>query len=226
MRAILVAMFVMCLGPAGAAADEDDPKLERALTAPSPLVLADEDDPKLARGAPGVHKPFSWNIKHPVPRFKLAYRRLSTSGLDNDTIDFNVTELDYYPFSGWFRLGMDTELGIGADKYSSWFFTVGAALGVQWPGRVTPFIDGRFVAGLIGGSYSGQSAVSWVYMGGLETGIELYVASRFYFTAALGWAHPVFSGIDVAYVRAHPLLDPQRKEFSNDTFTLKVGLGL
>jgi hypothetical protein len=63
-------------------------------------------------------------------------------------------------------------------------------------------------------------------MGGIEAGVELYVASRFYFTASIGWLHPVFSGIDVEFVRKNPMLDPQRKEFANDTVTVKIGLGI
>jgi hypothetical protein len=222
-----VGILLLAATRAGAAApDDDDPKEYRGeLGAPAaPTTLAAEDDPKLARGASVSRR--VWKNTHPVPRFKLAYRRLSTHGLENDTIDFNVVEIDYYPSSHYFRFGVDTEVGIGSDKYSSWFFTVGGAVGLQYPWRVTPFVDARFIAGLVGGSFMGQSAVSWIYMGGIEGGIEAYVAGRFYVTAAIGWAHPVFSGIDVQYVREHPTLAPARKDFANDTFTFKVGLGL
>jgi hypothetical protein len=220
MRAAL--LLVLALGNA-ARAEEDDPKWARSSREPESWA-AGEDDPKLARSGHAVLR-HSFAITHYVPRFKLAYRRLTTAGLDTP-IDFNVVELDYYPSSGYFRFGLDTELGIGPTNYGAWFFTVGANVGFQWPWRVTPFLDARFVAGLIGASYMGQGAVSWIYMGGLEAGVEVYVASRFYFTAALGWAHPVWSGIDVAYVRAHPMLDPMRKDLANDTFTFKLGLGL
>jgi hypothetical protein len=226
MRALVVGGLLMVAGAAyaqEAPAPEDDPKLERPAPVVAAAPLGDEDDPKLARGAVTRRK---LKLDHYVPRVKLAYRRLTFAGLDSDTIDFNTIELDYYPFSSWVRLGIDTEIGIGSDKYSSWFFTVGGTLGLQYPWRVTPFIDGRFVAGLIGGSYLGQTAVSWVYVGGIDIGCEFYTVGRLLVTAAIGWAHPVFSGIDAAYVRAHPMLEPQRKELSYDTFTFKIGIGL
>ena len=121
--------------------------------------------------------------------------------------------------------GLDTEVGVGT-LYSAWYVTVGAVLGFQYPWRVTPFVEGRFTAGLIGASYMGQSAVSYLYVGGIEGGAEFYLVSRFHVTASVGWAHPVFSGIDVDYVKAHPMLDPARKDFAADTFTFKIGLGL
>ena len=70
--------------------------------------------------------------------------------------------------------------------------------------RVTPFLEGRFVAGIMGGSYMGQAAVSWIYEGGIDTGIEVYYARRFYVSAAIGWAHPVYGGVDVAALNAEP----------------------
>jgi hypothetical protein len=219
------ALLVMVLLQAAVAAEEDDPKWARGTVVErEPAALPDEDDPKLSRGV-AVRRPHPGYDDHPVPRFKLAYRALSTSGLQNDRIDFHAAELDYYPFSGWVRFGLDTELGLAGGAYDAWYFTVGAVLGLQYPWRVTPFLDARFNAGLIGASFMGQSAVSYIYTGGLEAGIELYVVSRLYLTAAVGWAHPVFSGIDINSVIAHPMLDPERKDFAADTFTFKVGFG-
>lgn len=221
-----LALITCLLVAARTEAQEDDPKLARAAERKAgslALALPDEDDPKLARG---LVLRRSWQDLHGVPRVKLAYRRLTTAGLQNDTIDFNAVELDYYPSSAYFRFGLQTTLGFGANPYSSWLFTVGATMGLQVPWRVTPFVEGRFAAGLIGATFMGQNAISYIYAGGVEGGVELYLAGRFYLTASMGWAHPVFSGIDVASVRANPLLNPQRKDFAADTLTFKVGLGL
>ena len=70
----------------------------------------------------------------------------------------------------------------------------------------------------------GQSAVSWIYEGGIDTGIEVYYARRFYVSAAIGWAHPVYGGVDVAQLNQNQII--VRKDFATDSFTFKVGLGL
>ena len=187
-------------------------------------LLEDEDDPKLARGA--SQRTGWWRPRHDVPRLKLAYRRLVAAGLEGGEAPFDVVELDFYPVSGLVRFGIDTELGWSGGPYGLWYLTTGATLGLQWPARVTPFVEGRFGAGLFGGSLRGQAAVSWIYQGGIDTGIELYYARRFYLSAAIGWVHPVYGGVDVAALNAHPNLAPVRKDFADDSFTFKVGLGL
>ena len=222
MRALVVVVSFALAVPAWAGpapGGDDDPKAARGATLDEePLPLPNEDDPKLARGAPHPKA-------HPVPRFELSYRWLQAAGLSGGSLAFHAVELDYFPVSGYFRFGLDTELGLSGGAFNAWFFTVAAVAGVQYPWRVTPFLDGRFAAGLVGASYLGQSAVSYIYVGGIEAGADVYFAGRFYLTAALGWAHPVYSGIDVDYVKAHPTLDPMCKSFSNDTLTFKVGLG-
>ena len=132
-----------------------------------------------------------------MPRFQLAYRRLVAAGPTGGDAPFDVVEVDFYPVSSLVRFGLDGEFGwAGGDGL--WYFTVGAVLGMQYPARVTLFLEGRFVAGLVGGSFMGQAAVSWMYQGGIETGVEIYYWRRFYVSAAVGWAHPVYNGIDVA----------------------------
>jgi hypothetical protein len=185
-----------------------------------PWVHPDEDDPKLARVE--VRTAW-WRTTHDVPRFKLAYRRLWIAAPDNGTQPFDAVALDFYPLSRIVRLGIQGEFGWGGGDYSLWYFLTGVALGLQYPARVTPFVEGRFVAGVVGGSFMGQAAASWMYQGGIETGVEIYYASRFYLSAAIGWAHPVYGGVDVAALKQDVIV---RKDFANDTVTVKVGLGL
>lgn len=182
--------------------------------------LPDEDDPKLARAAPAPW----WPPRHAAPRLKLSYRRLVAAGLAGGTQPFDVVELDGYPQSRLVRIGIGGEFGWSGGDYGLWYVAVGLTAGVQWPARVTPFVEGRFVAGLLGGTFNGQSALSWIYQGGLETGIEIYLVRRYYLSAAIGWAHPVYGGVDVAALDANQALIP--KNFSADSFTFKVGLGL
>jgi hypothetical protein len=231
MRPLVVALAVIAALPAAAAAAapddvDDDPRRTRLA---APLVRpCEDDDPKLSCGAgpAAVRRPF-WATGHAVPRFKVAYRWLTARALTGGELQFHALSLGFYPASMRFlRVGVDAELGYAGGPYSQWYFTVGPTLGFQYPARVTPFVDARFSAGLAGGSDLGFIAVSYMYTGGLEAGVELYVAGRFYLTAALGWAHPVYSGIDLTALMLNPMLQPPRKEFSDDTFTFKVGFGL
>jgi hypothetical protein len=207
-------------------ADEDDPKMTRspavAATPPSsPQSLADEDDPKLSRRP--VPRRW-WRPTHPVPRFKLAYRYLDLAGLSGGTQHFDAVGVSAYPLSTLVRLGIEAEFAWGGGPYQMWLATLGLAAGVQYPARVTPFLDGRFVAGVVGGTIMGATAASWLYAGGLETGIEVYYARRYFVTLALGWMHPVYGGIDVnAAAKTHAIV---MRDFINDTLTFKVGLGL
>jgi hypothetical protein len=184
-------------------------------------VHPDEDDPKLARAE--VHAAW-WSGEHDVPRFKLAYRRDWAAALEGGDLAFDVAELDFYPVSKFVRFGLAGEFGWGGGTYGLWYFVTGASLGLQCPMRVTPFLEGRFVAGVLGGAFMGQSAVSWIYEGGIDTGIEVYYARRFYVSAAIGWAHPVYGGVDVAQLdQNHRIV---RQDFAADSLTFKVGLGL
>lgn len=185
------------------------------------LPLPDEDDPKLAR--PTVRVEW-WRAPHDVPRFKLAYRRAWAASPDGGDLPFDIAELDFYPVSHFVRFGVAGEVGWGGGSYGLWYFVTGASLGLQWPMRVTPFLEGRFVAGIVGGSFNGQSAVSWIYEGGIDSGVEIYYARRFYLSAAIGWAHPVYGGVDVAQLQQNHTV--VRQSFATDSFTFKVGLGL
>ncbi len=208
MRGACLAVVLLLAGPAARADD-------------APWVFPDEDDPKLARGE--VHAAW-WQTDHDVPRFKLSYRRQWAASPDGGDLPFDAAALDFYPVSKFVRFGLAGEFGYGGGNYGLWYFVTGASLGLQWPMRVTPFLEGRFAAGIFGGSYMGQTAVSWIYEGGIDSGIEIYYARRFYLSAAIGWAHPVYGGVDVAQLNANNVV--VRKDFATDSFTFKVGLGL
>ena len=184
-------------------------------------VFPDEDDPKLARGE--VHAAW-WQRPHDVPRFKLGYRRTWMAAPEGPDLAFDAGALDFYPVSRFVRFGISGEFGWGGGDYGLWYLMTGASLGLQLPMRVTPFLEGRFSAGIVGASLMGQSAVSWIYEGGIDTGVEIYYARRFYVSAAIGWAHPVYGGVDVAQLNQNQVI--VKKDFATDSFTFKVGLGL
>jgi hypothetical protein len=138
------------------------------------------------------------------------------------------------------RLGFELGGGAASTTFLNQSATVGYGLfgltgGIQYPWRVTPFLDGRAVGGVLalaldGGAAStaatvlgGTSAVTWIYGGGLESGIELYVVNRFYLSAAVGWMRTTWHGVDYAATLAARRME--FKDIVGDSVTVKAGLG-
>jgi hypothetical protein len=215
----LVGLLLAHAAPAHAT-DEDDPKLMRDTPAVS-TVLPDEDDPKLSRGA--LRRGRLWPITHPVPRLKVGYRRLTLPSPDGSALPFDLASVEAYPLSNYVRLGIGAEAGYSGSASSVWYATLGVSLGLQWPARVTPFVEGRFAAGLLGGAYLGDPLFGWTYVGGVDAGAEIYYLRRFYISVALGWAHPSYQAIQASYARTH---GDVMRGFSGDSFTFRIGLGL
>jgi hypothetical protein len=181
---------------------------------------------------------------HSNPRLKLSFRQLTIANLDGGKIPLVGAQLDAYPLSRrWVRLGLELEGGAGdasLDGHSAglWYALAGVSLGVQYPARVTPFIDGRCAVGLLGGqlkqaaelgagvSLAKASAVTGMLVGGIDVGIELYVVRRVYVSLAVGWAHPVYRGVDYSAIKANPSAEVTLKDVSADTFTFKLGFGI
>lgn len=185
--------------------------------------------------------------EHPNPRFKLSYRRFSLANIDGSTMNLQGGQIDSYFLSRRFiRIGLEAEGGAGDSAASShisnaWYGLGGLSVGFQYPARVTPFVEGRFAAGVLGGSMTGTIPVAGgaasvnlnntpvatlLYLGGIDAGVEVYTFGRFYLSASIGWAHPVYQGPDWAAMQANPSGGMQVKAVSSDTFTFKVGIGL
>lgn len=191
----------------------------------------------------------SASVAHANPRLKLSYRRFNVGNFMSasaSAVPLQGGQLDAYLISRrWFRLGVEAEGGAGDASYSGqsaqlWYGMGGLSLGFQYPARVTPFVEGRFAAGALGGKMSGSIPVGYgasvnldntqvatlMYVGGVDAGIELYTFGRFYLSAAIGWAHPVYQGPDMAAMQANPSGGMQTKSISADTFTFKLGIGI
>lgn len=194
---------------------------------PALAVDDSDDDPKRDRlGLPLLRG------EHATPTVKFSYRRFTIPNLDRTDLGMNAGQIDLYPLSlKWVRIGMEAEFGAGTGRLnakdsSAWYFATGLTAGFQYPARFTPFVEGRFVAGLIGGDLAGKSVVSYCWMGGIEAGVEAYLSGRLYVSAAFGWMHPFYRGIDYAYSQERPQDEPRYLDFSSDTWTVKVGVGL
>jgi len=183
---------------------------------------------------------------HPNPRLKLSYRSFGLSSFDGSAVGLKGAQLDTYPVSRrYFRLGVELEGGGGDAAMNGgtanlWYGLLGVGAGFQYPARVTPFVEGRIAAGALGGRYSGPlakvggvtlsadnaSTATFLYVGGIDAGVEVYAVSRFYVSAAIGWAHPVYTGPDVAAMTQNPTGGLVTRQIASDSFTFKIGVGL
>jgi hypothetical protein len=199
--------------------DEDDPKCARGECRPPPRRTLDEDDPKLARG---------FRRARPVARFDLSYRFLQIADPFGGSLPFHLIEATGYPLSGIFRLGVSLAGG-GAPRDSAWMFDVGLAAGLQYPYRVTPFLDLRFHAGVVGANIVDRNVVTYEFRPVLEGGAEFFIAGGFHLTAAIGWAHTVYGGVDANAIQQQVQAGLKPKfdviNLSLDTVTARVGLG-
>lgn len=176
-----------------------------------------EDDPKIAREL--------YPYRRPVPRFKLSYRYLPIPAPDGTMITFHAVGFDVYPLSSYVRVGFGVDGGYGGGRLGMFYASVAGTIGVQYPWRVTPFLEGRFALGLIGGRFQGDLATSVMLQGGLEGGIEFFAYDRLFFDLTFGYAHPYYRAPDVIAFEADPSRAPAIKKFQADVFTFKLGIG-
>jgi len=228
-RAVVVLLSLLAAAPVEAARTatepivddaDDDPKCARGECRPRRWAALDEDDPKLARGF--------MPRRRPTVRFEASYRFFQIADPFGGGLPFHLVELNGYPVSGIFRLGLSLAAG-GAQRYAAWMVEVGLSAGVQYPWRVTPFLDLRFSAGVLGADVFDRKVVSYEYRPSIEGGLEVFIAGRFHLTAAVGWAHPIYGGVDGKAIQQmidagqDPKFDVQ--DLSFDTVTARVGLG-
>ncbi len=202
----------------------------------SPSVRAEEpDEPGVRRRAvPG---------ERPNPRLKLAYRTLAIAGLDGSSLWLHGGELDAYVLSRrWLRLGAELHGGAGQASLAGasaglGYGLLGLVAGIQLPARLTPFLEGRFAAGVLAGkldttlvaagvSLPRTSAVTYLYGGGIDAGVEIYTVGRLYLSLALGWVRSTWRGVDLQAMLRAPQAGVVLKDLTGDSVTLKVGLGI
>jgi hypothetical protein len=219
--ALLAAGMAVGSAAAPTVSDEaaDDPKCARGECRPFSPPPLDEDDPKLARG---LVRP------RPTTRFEVGYRFFQVANPYGGRLPFHLVELDGYPISGIFRLGLSLTAG-GSTRDSGWLADVGLSLGVQYPYRVTPFLDARFSAGFIGANIVGHNEVSYELRPAIEGGLSVFLAGRFHFTAAVGWAHPIYGGVNAKLIEQE-MQDGETPKYNIhpvglDSVTARVSLG-
>jgi hypothetical protein len=220
-----------------------------ALVAISAITLTAraEDVEPLSPGADGFEArrapPPAPREDHPTPRLLLSYQRFSAGNLDGGDVPLEALHLDAYFLSWrWLRAGIEAEAGRGhATLYggaaSLKYGMLGLNAGLQIPGRVTPFVEGRLDGGVLAGDLEGPltlpgtmmtvsnvSAMTYLYARGLDAGAAFYVVGRAYLSLSLGWLRTTWGSADYKAVAAGSGLD--LKDVTHDSVVFKIGLGI
>lgn len=216
-----------------------------AVVAVAPAAWADD-------GTPGPQPevtvaetvtPPAANAAVPKPRLKLSYTRFDIGNPDGSAIPLDALHLDAYPLSArWFRAGLELEAGRGdatymGDRAALGDLLLGVNAGVQLPGRVTPFIEGRLAGGALSGHTVGPidvagvtvtqaSATTYLYAFGVDAGAEVYVLGRGYLSLSLGWLRTTWRGATDAAPPGASTPNIALTDITHDSFVFKAGVGI
>jgi hypothetical protein len=208
-----------------------------AIAQPFPDDGGVPDDTTVARRAPQAEPPF-----RPTPILKLSYARWSLGNNNGAEIPLEALHLDTFSLSRpWVRLGFSAEVGRGGTSFggaaaSVRYGLLGVDLGVQIPGRITPFLQGHLAGGVLspkldgtlsvpgtGVSVTGASAATWIYTRGLEVGFELHPLGPFLAWTSVGWISSTWQSADYqAIVKSQTL---ELEAVTHDSVLFKMGVG-
>jgi hypothetical protein len=185
------------------------------------------------------------SFARPTPRCKLSYQRLSAGNIDGSAVPLDALHLDVYALSWTFlRAGFEAEGGRGNAKLadasaSVKYGLVGVNAGLQFPARVTPFVEGRAAAGALGATLDGTvtipgststvsnvSAVTWMYATGIDAGAEIYFAGRAYVSLGLGWVRTTWGAARYDSTVASMGGNLKLEDVRHDSLLFKAGLGI
>jgi hypothetical protein len=202
-----VPLAVLVSWPAVGGADEP------GVAAPRPDEPAVGRSVKEHRAAPRSF----WAPRDRGPRLKFGYRTFSVADMGDVEARYHCFAIDAYVYSGIVRAGLGVEGGADSTPRSNFILDGTVNLGVQYPMRITPFLEATVGFGFLRRDVLHEDLFGFIYHVGLEAGAEVFISSRFLISTAVGWRRQVFKfsenpDVEAAYVYF-------------DSFTVKVGLG-
>lgn len=181
--------------------------------------------------------------EHPVPRLKLSLEGFSVDTPLGTSVALTGAHAEMYPLSRrWVRGGVGLAGGSGHGAIEGGSATVeygmlGASVGAQYPGRVTPFVEGHLAGGFMSASidhpisFNGvqvdrASGTTWLFCRGLDTGVEVYAIGRAYVSGSIGWMRATWGSPDTRANVAGTSTAIHFVDVTSDSLMWKLGIGI
>ena len=180
----------------------------------------------------------------PAPRLDLSITSFSIGNGAASTVPLQGLELDLYAItSSWLRGGFTLAGGRGNGTISGAdvglrYGMLGVAAALQFPIRLSPFIQANLAGGVLAGnldgsvaipgtslSISGGTAATWIYTRGADIGVHLYALGSLHLTASVGWVRATWHAPDTAATVAAQSASLRFKDVTNDSLITKLGIG-
>jgi hypothetical protein len=181
--------------------------------------------------------------EHPVPRLKISLEGFSVETPFGTSVPLMGAHAEMYPLSmRWVRGGVGITGGNGHGAIAGGSATVeygllGASIGAQYPGRVTPFVEGHLAGGFMSASvdhpiaFNGVqiddvSGTTWLYGRGLDAGVEVYALGRAYVSGSIGWMRATWGSPDTRALVAGTSNEIRFVDVTSDSLMWKLGIGI
>jgi len=184
------------------------------------LSVAPADDPALGNDSPPSGSSVLSRLFAPRPRgswLKFGYRTFAVTDHGGDSARYHCFTVDFHYYSRYLRGGVGLEGGAEDTARNNYVGFGVLSGGVQYPARVTPYLDFIFGAGVLRRDVLHQDLVDFAYNVGLETGLDVFFGPGLLISTTMGWRRQVFS------YGGHDQVDSAAVYF--DTFTARVGFG-
>jgi hypothetical protein len=138
------------------------------------------------------------------PRFKFTYNTFNFLGRAH------LCSLELFPLSWYIRLGLLTQAGSRRYKYlphTDFIFKESILIGLQYPARVTPFMDFVLGLGLLHVKRMQQGVNHFIHSLGLDFGLETFFSERILLSLVIGYVRHIYNDV------------------YQDSLNFKVGLG-
>jgi hypothetical protein len=170
--------------------------------------LRDDDS-----ATPGVL--FSWRSFAAVPIGAVPLPGHATPSAQH----FDVFAAELYPVSNILRAGLTSEIGFAsndsAGSHGDFFLAEAGSAGVQWPMRVTPYVEGSLGLGFLRRSLYNQDILTLLYTGGVDVGVAARLVGKATVAASIGWLRPVY----------HVAAGSGHINIYTDAFTFRLAIG-